>query len=136
MYSEGEEAYLNDLDWVNIVKSLRELKALSRIILNKYQLQILSFENTSVLPRNKLIKIQESDLIQDKVPLEYASKDNQSDYMNHISKFINQLPPQAEIDLKILAEISSYPTPTSSVKPKLKKSLDFHSIRLRSPIHS
>ena len=27
MYSEGEDRYLKDLDWVSIVKSIRELKA-------------------------------------------------------------------------------------------------------------
>ena len=48
MYSEGEHRYLKDLDWVNIVKSIRELKALSRVILNKYQQEILSFEKKIV----------------------------------------------------------------------------------------
>ena len=59
MYIDGENTYLNDLDWVNIVKSLRELRALSRVILNQNQLQILAFESKSVLPSNNVLKKQE-----------------------------------------------------------------------------
>ena len=71
MYSEGEDKYLKDLDWVSIVKSIRELKALIRIILNQQQRQILEFERESVLPSNKLLEQQEREFIQNKVPFEY-----------------------------------------------------------------
>ena len=56
MYWEGEDAYLKDLDWVNIVKSLREFRALSRIILSHHQRQILAFESESVLPCHSSLK--------------------------------------------------------------------------------
>ena len=71
MYSEGEDRYLKDLDWVSIVKSIRELKALIRVILNQQQRQILEFERESVLPSNKLLEHQEREFIQNKVPFEY-----------------------------------------------------------------
>ena len=60
MFIEGEDRYLKDLDCVNIVKSIRELKALARIILNQQQIQLLSFERNSVLPSNVTLEIQDS----------------------------------------------------------------------------
>ena len=131
MYIDGENAYLNDLDWVKIVKSLRELRALSRVILNQNQLQILAFESKSVLPSNNVLKKQELDFIQEKVPFEYDARSAHSDYANQITKFIDQLPPLAKIDSKILAEISynsSYAPsvnsrPTKTINPKLSRML-------------
>ena len=60
MYMEGKDRYLKDLDWVSIVKSIRELKAMARIILNTHQQQILSFERDSMLPSSKLMEEKET----------------------------------------------------------------------------
>ena len=67
MYSEGEDRYLKDLDWVNIVKTIRELKALSRIILNQQQVQLLAFERDSILPSSKTLKMLEENSLQNHV---------------------------------------------------------------------
>ena len=67
MYSEGENRYLKDLDWVNIVKTIRELKALSRIILNQQQVQLLAFERDSILPSCKTLKMLEENSLQNHV---------------------------------------------------------------------
>ena len=48
MFSKGEHKYLQDLDCVNIVKSIRELKALMRIMLTQQQQQLISFEREKV----------------------------------------------------------------------------------------
>ena len=48
MYSEGEHKYLQDLDCVNIVKSIRQLKALMRIMLTQQQQQLIAFEREKV----------------------------------------------------------------------------------------
>ena len=64
MYKEGEDRYLKDLDCVNIVKSIRELKALTRVILDQQQRHILSFERESVLPSNKYWEELDANLIQ------------------------------------------------------------------------
>ena len=64
MYSEGEDRYLKDLDCVNIVKLIRELKALTRVILSQQQRQLLAFERESVLPSNKVLETQEHEFIQ------------------------------------------------------------------------
>ena len=70
MYIEGEDKYLKDLDCVSIVKSIRELKAMARILLNEQQRQLLTFERESILPSSKLTELQESKFIQNKVPFE------------------------------------------------------------------
>ena len=67
MYSEGEDRYLKDLDWVNIVKTIRELKALSRVILNQQQVQLLAFERNSMLPSSKTLKKLEENSLQNHV---------------------------------------------------------------------
>ena len=69
MYSEGEDRYLKDLDCVNIVKLIRELKALTRVILSQQQRQLLAFERESVLPSNKVLETQEHEFIQKKCHL-------------------------------------------------------------------
>ena len=109
MYSEGEDRYLKDLDWVNIVKSLRELRALIRIILNQQQRQILEFERESVLPSNKLLEYEESEFIQNKVPFEYSGSLKQDDYHDMIGKFIDDFSQQSftNIDVRIINEIVS-----------------------------
>ena len=71
MYSEGEDRYLKDLDWVSIVKSIRELKALSRIILNHQQVQLLAFERDSVLPSSKEHELWERNSLQNQVVFEH-----------------------------------------------------------------
>ena len=70
MYSEGESRYLKDLDCVNIVKSIRELKALTRVILSHQQRQLLAFERENVLPSSKTLEKQEAEFIQNKIPLQ------------------------------------------------------------------
>ena len=80
MYSEGEDKYLKDLDCVSIVKSIRELRAMTRILLNQHQRQLLAFERKSVLPSSKAIEKQEAEFIQNKVPFENANPEDKSDY--------------------------------------------------------
>ena len=89
MYSEGEIRYLQDLDWVNIVKAIRELKAMSRVILTQQQLQLLSFEREGILPVNKEFKTEEPDSIYNKVPFEYANNTKITDYFANVNKFID-----------------------------------------------
>ena len=89
MYSEGEDRYLKDLDWVNIVKSIRELKALTRILLNQNQREILAFERESVLPSCKALEKIEAEFIQNKVPFEYAGYLKQEEYIERVTHLMN-----------------------------------------------
>ena len=88
MYIEGEEKYLKELDWVSIVKSIRELKALIRIILNNHQRQILAFERESIIPRDKLAEELESFHLHSKVPFDSANNAKQKKYYDEVSKII------------------------------------------------
>ena len=80
MYSEGEDRYLKDLDWVNIVKTIRELKALSRVILSQQQLQLLAFERGSILPSSKILELKESNSLQNQVTFEYENSLKNDEY--------------------------------------------------------
>ena len=107
MYFEGEHRYLKDLDWVNIVKSIRELKALSRVILNKYQQEILSFEKDSLLPSIEAYKNKKFDSVHDWLPLEYSGSIKQDEYKEKVVNFLEEYSNKelSNIDLKIIEEV-------------------------------
>ena len=107
MYIEGEDKYHKDLDCVSIIKSIRELKAMTRILLSEQQRQLLAFERESILPSSKLIELQESKFIQNKVPFENWKSIDDSDYWNQLSLFIEEYKNQElePLDTKIMNEI-------------------------------
>ena len=112
MYKEGEERYLKDLDCVNIVKSIRELKALTRIILDQQQRQILAFERESVLPSSKYLEEQDANQIQSKVPFEFDSQDKHLQYSEELEKFIEHFSNKhlSNIDNNIINELADETT--------------------------
>ena len=112
MYKEGEDRYLKDLDWVNIVKSIRELKALTRVILSQQQRQILAFERESVLPSNKYLEELYANQIQNKVPFEYDSQEKHEQYSEDLQKIIEHFSnkPLADIDNNIIKELTDETT--------------------------
>ena len=107
MYSEGEDRYLQDLDCVNIVKAIRELKALARVLLNQQQRQLLAFERESVLPSSNLVKQLESEFVQNKVPFEYEESKSKTEYLDKVDKYLDEFKDQTltNIDIKIINEI-------------------------------
>ena len=107
MYFEGEDKYLQDLDCVNIVKAIRELKALSRVMLSQQQRQLLAFERESVLPSSNLVKQLEAEFVQNKVPFEYAESKNKAEYLDKVDKYLDEFKGQAltNMDIKIIDEI-------------------------------
>ena len=112
MYYEGEKRYLKDLDWVNIVKSIRELKALTRILLNQHQRQILAFERESVLPTSKFLEEQEANQIQNKVTYEYSGEEKTKEYFEEVIKFVNNFSSKSltKLDFSIIDELSDEAT--------------------------
>ena len=108
IYSEGEDRYLKDLDWVNIVKTLRELKTLSRIVLNQHQIQLLAFERDSVLPSRKENELRESISLQRQVTFEYDKPIKHDEYSLKVKKFIDELEmnPLTELDSKLFNEVT------------------------------
>ena len=112
MYYEGEKRYLKDLDWVNIVKSIRELKALTRILLNQHQRQILAFERESVLPTSKFLEEQEANQIQNKVPFEYSGETKTKEYFEEIIEFVNNFSNKSltKLDFSIIDELADEAT--------------------------
>ena len=107
MYSEGEDRYLQDLDCVNIVKAIRELKVMSRVMLSQQQRQLLAFERESVLPSNNLVKQLEAEFVQNKAPFEYAESKNKAEYLDKVDKYLDEFKGQAltNMDIKIIDEI-------------------------------
>ena len=108
MYSEGEERYLKDLDCVTIVKAIRELRAMSRVILTQQQRQLLAFERESVLPTSRELEGLEEESIHNKVPLETVNNFEITEYLANVDKFIQELKSTelADIDAKIIDEIA------------------------------
>ena len=141
MYYEGEERYLKDLDWVSIVKSIRELKALTRILLNQQQRQILEFERASVLPWNKPLDLEEIDFIQNKVPFEYSGSLKQDWYRDSVNKFVEEFSNRelTSIDMKIIDEVNNE-VDTSNLNSNIQASLVVidtqHDTRIRPKLHS
>ena len=107
MYKEGEDRYLKDLDWVNMVKSIRELKALTRIILSQQQRQILAFERESVLLSSKYLEELDVNQIQNKVPFEYGSREKHEQYSDELQKIIEHFSsrPLTNIDNNIINDV-------------------------------
>ena len=107
MYKEGEDRFLKDLDCVNIVKSIRELKALTRIILNQQQRQILAFERESVLPSSKYLQELEVNQIQNKVPFEYGSEERHQLYYEELESLVENYSNKvfSNIDHSIIEEL-------------------------------
>ena len=116
MYSEGEERYLKDLDCVNIVKSIRELKALTRIIMDQHQRQILAFERESVIPSSKFLEEQEINQIQNKVPFEYSDQLKHQEYYEEMEKFIGNFTNKnlSNLDCSIINELADETTKSYS----------------------
>ena len=108
IYSEGEDRYLKDLDWVNIVKTIRELKTLSRIVLNQHQIQLLAFERDSVLPSSKANELRESISLQRQVTFEYDKTIKHDEYSLKVKKFIDELEMNSltELDSKLINEVT------------------------------
>jgi hypothetical protein len=48
-YLDGKRKIVNELDCVSIVESIRDLKLMMKIILNKHQRQLLGFSKSNVL---------------------------------------------------------------------------------------
>ena len=84
MYAQGEHKYLQDLDCVNIVKSIRELKALARVMLSQHQRQLLAFERESVLSSSIPTDRSTKELTHGSVPFEYASPKEQTEYSEKV----------------------------------------------------
>ena len=107
MYSEGEDKYLKDIDCINIVKSIRELKAITRILLNQHQRQLLAFERNNVLLSNEATDKHEADYIQNKVPFEHVKPEDKSAYWKQVTKFVEEYAEKdlSTLDAKIIEEI-------------------------------
>ena len=133
MYSEGEHLYHKDLDWVNIVKSIRELRALTKIILNKQQIQLLAFEKDSILPSITTLEKKNERSLQNQLLLEGENSLKCEEYSEKVENFIGELRSEelSQLDLKIINEIiiedkvikkeASNQKRISSVSPKISK---------------
>ena len=107
MYAQGEHKYLRDLDCVSIVKSIRELKALTRVILSQHQRQLLAFERDSVLPSSKTFEETEAQFVQNKVAMQYEDTVGSVEYAESVDKYIAGFldKPLSDMDRQIINEL-------------------------------
>ena len=108
MYIEGKDRFLKDLDWVSIVKSIRELKAMMRVLLNDHQMQMITFERDSMLPSSKILELKEHETLEWKVPFENESKLEEDSYRQEIDMFISNYSKTSLsiIDINIMDELN------------------------------
>ena len=125
MYSQGQDRYLADLDCVNIVKSIRELKTLTKIIFTQHQKQLLEFEHANILPTNMKAETKENQDLKNYVPFENSSKEVKHEYFSKVDKFIDNFANEehTNIDLKIINELASE---DDSVQPETTKLHQIH----------
>ena len=61
-HQNAEERFHEELDCVQIIKSIRELKVLTKIILSQHQRQLLSFHKNNVISDQPTDKEEEAQL--------------------------------------------------------------------------
>jgi len=61
-HQNAEERFHDELDCVQIIKSIRELKVLTKIILSQHQRQLLSFHKNNVISYRNFEKEEEAQL--------------------------------------------------------------------------
>ena len=108
MYTQGEYKYLHDLDCVNIVKSIRELKALARVMFSQYQCQLLAFERESVLSSSRHTDQSTKELTHGSVPFEHASSKEQTEYSEKVDRLVGSFADRelSVLDISIIDEFS------------------------------
>ena len=74
-YQNAEERLTDELDWVSIIKSIRELKVFATLILDQQQRQLLAFSKYNVVTDKPNIK-RESEFLENWVPMYKSAKKN------------------------------------------------------------
>ena len=74
-YQNAEERLTDELDWVSIIKSIRELKLFATLILNQQQRQLLAFSKYNIVTDEPNTK-RESEFLENWVPMYKSAKKN------------------------------------------------------------
>jgi len=72
-YQNAEERLTDELDWVSIIKSIRELKVFATLILDQQQRQLLAFSKYNVVTDEPNTK-RDSEFLENWVPTYKSSK--------------------------------------------------------------
>ena len=107
MYTQDEHKYLQYLNCVNIVKSIRELKALARVVLSQHQRQLLAFERESVLSSSRSTDRSTKELTHGSVPFEHANPKEQTEYSEKVDRLVGSFADRelSGLDVNIIDEI-------------------------------
>jgi len=74
-YQNAEERLTDELDWVSIIKSIRELKVFATLILDQQQRQLLAFSKYNVVTDEPNAK-RDSEFLENWVPTYKSAKKN------------------------------------------------------------
>ena len=92
IFEIGIKEFQNEIDYANIVRSIRELKALMKLILDQDQLSILQFHQTRLINPNdsKIHDLKYTNLPKFNIPNEKWSQKSIAVYENQISEILKR----------------------------------------------
>ena len=73
-HQNAEERFHDELDCVQIIKSIRELKVMTKIILSQHQRQMLSFHKNNVISDQNIEEEEEEAQLEHWMPFEVTAK--------------------------------------------------------------
>ena len=105
-HQNAEERFHEELDCVQIIKSIRELKVLTKIILSQHQRQLLSFHKNNVISYRNFEKEEEAQL-EHWMPFEDTAKLKSFIYKVKVADIMKGWKDSqiTEIDKKLMGEI-------------------------------
>ena len=89
-YVDGETKYNEELDCVSIIKSIRELKLLTKVVLNQCQRQTLAFDKANVIPIDKDLKTSDEKMLMNYIPSELANEEKAAEYTSKLDDFLSE----------------------------------------------
>lgn len=107
-YVDGEKKYNEELDWVSIIKSIRELKLLTKVVLNHCQRQTLAFDKANLIPVPKALEESEETMLMNYIPKEEPSYRASEEFYLKLNSFIHEYSSKElnDVDYNIIEQLS------------------------------
>jgi len=106
-HNNAEERLNQELDWIEIIKSIRELKVLTKLILSQHQIQLLAFKKDNVITNQPLEK-KEQEWLEHWLPFDNTANLKSFIYKTRVSNVIKKIDEDniTDIDKRLIEEIT------------------------------
>ena len=106
-HNNAEKKLHEELDWIEIIKSIRELKVLTKLILSQHQRQLLAFQKNNVIT-NQPPEKKEEEYLEHWMPFENTAKFRNFIYRTRVNNVIEHMDKSSitAIDKKLIEEIT------------------------------